>query len=147
QRRRASLAGGLAPPSRKGSTRRSAGIAKTRAGGGRRCGCGIFRSSRRRARRRCTDVPLAHSEVNRGYLDHIREWSGERGAGGWTALKHRLLYGRLTRLVFLPFVPLVGVAVLLRVRLALAFRGRVEVDEIHRDAVALSDQFVDQYPL
>jgi hypothetical protein len=92
-------------------------------------------------------VPLAHSEVNRGYLDHIREWSGERGAGGWTALKHRLLYGRLTRLVFLPFVPLVGVAVLLRVRLALAFRGRVEVDEIHRDAVALSDQFVDQYPL
>lgn len=84
-------------------------------------------------------------EINRGYLDHFRHFTG---AGGFKArLRDRLVYGRPAQLLFLPLVPLVAMLVGVRLLVWRTFASRRPLPDLHREALPLVDEFVDQYPL
>lgn len=79
-------------------------------------------------------------EINRGYLDHIRQWSTSKRGG---SLRHTA--GNIIRLAGLPFLLLLGAAMTVMLRVTLLFKRRRDV--LHDEALQYVDGFVDQYPL
>ena len=84
------------------------------------------------------------TEINRGYLDHIRRWSGGRAA--FHASGIRPLIGNLLRLAAVPFLLIMAVGLIVRLRVALLFR-RKSTSVLHDEALPHVDAFVRQYPL
>jgi methyltransferase family protein len=89
----------------------------------------------------------APDEINRGYLAHFRRWSGSRAGAPVSSFGWRLVYGRLARVLTLPFLPFVTLFVLVRVKLLLAFAKRFTASDLHERALDHVDEFVEQYPL
>jgi len=87
------------------------------------------------------------AEINRGYLHHIRAWSGAQARSRWTALKNRLFFGNELRAALFPLALLAGLLLLLALRRARS-RGRGPIaSPVHRQALAHLDAFIRQYPL
>ena len=81
------------------------------------------------------------SEINRGYLDHIRRWSRP------SALGLRGIGKRAIQIVLSPVVILLAVLLIASVRLTLWTRRRVAGSVVHEEAAAHVDSLVEQYPL
>ena len=90
-------------------------------------------------------MSIAPQEVNRGYVDHIREWS-QRGRFGLSSLAGTA--GRtLVRLIAAPFAFAWGVTLLIYLRIVIAVRGRGKESAVHERALDSADEFVRQYPM
>jgi len=87
---------------------------------------------------------VAHREINRGYLDHIRRWSIGRASGLQDAVRHGV--GSALRLASVPFLILLAAALTIVLRVSLLFRGRVK-STLHDNALEYVDVFVEQYPM
>jgi len=85
-------------------------------------------------------------EINRGYLHHIRVWSGAGVQSRWKALRDRLCSGNVLRGVLFPLAILT--AAILRIALGILARRRPPLaSPLHRSALEYVDTLVTQYPL
>jgi ubiquinone/menaquinone biosynthesis C-methylase UbiE len=92
-------------------------------------------------------MAATNAEINRGYVDRFSRWAAQRRAWSWPSMRSRLLFGTPTRILFLPLVPVAGVAVLAGLRLRLLFKPRTADDGLTQAAVARVPLFAEQYPL
>jgi ubiquinone/menaquinone biosynthesis C-methylase UbiE len=90
---------------------------------------------------------LMEGEINRGYLDHIRRWSGKRPKLSYGAIKRKLLFNNLLRLLLLPFLLLTGPLFIISLRASLRRKTNSRESLLHQQALAYPESFVDQYPL
>jgi hypothetical protein len=81
------------------------------------------------------------SEINRGYLDHIRRWSMPSGVGPKTILK------RAIQIALIPFAILTAIILIGGLRLVLARGSTAVVGSLHTDAEKFVDDLARQYPL
>jgi ubiquinone/menaquinone biosynthesis C-methylase UbiE len=89
----------------------------------------------------------ASDEINRGYTDHIRRWSGEARTPKWQALKERILFGNELRLFLLPLLLGASVLFLVGLKVSVWFRARGNTSMLHESACKYVSIFVEQYPL
>jgi len=84
------------------------------------------------------------TEINRGYLDHFHRWARTTSV---SSITDRLLFGRPTQILCLPLVPIVALAVYVRLLLWRVFRSRATASDLHVRAIEFVDEFCEQYPL
>jgi hypothetical protein len=87
------------------------------------------------------------TEINRGYLEHIRAWSGARIGSRWRTLKDRLFFGNELRVALFPLTLMASALLLLALRLSNRWHGRNVGSPLHRQALDHVESFIQQYPL
>lgn len=86
-------------------------------------------------------------EINRGYLDHIRAWSGTGARSRWKTLKDRVLFGNQLRVLLLPLLFLAGKILTLSLRLSARWHTSSAASALHQRALTYVDALLEQYPL
>ena len=87
------------------------------------------------------------TEINRGYLDHIRAWSGTWAHSRWKTLKDRVLFGNELRVLLLPLLFLAGKILTFSLGRSTRWHTSFAPSALHQRALTYVDALLEQYPL